>query len=593
MFESKEVHTKKFYYNNLYRDYIFNFEKLSDFYQHDYRNIQSYRERVTDIRNNYDDKKRLKVYDILKAYNTNIGCSSRTLENIEKFKKSDSAIVTGGQQPGLLGGPLFIIYKILTILKLSSFLEKELKIPVVPCFWNASDDSVRDEVDNINILTADNEIKNIKIDLSGINKNTRYSDIWITKDVIDRVIDEIEKTLYPTDFKNDIVNFYRKSVFDIFSKGSSGCTSGKNSGKEKLNISTFFSAFITRMFYDYGIVIIDPSGMELKKLSFNLLEFDIDNSHKINQLINSAGKNLKKIGYHNQITSLPGTLNSFYCREGIRYKIYSDYADLHPNSVDKNSKNENRKSLFKMATGEEAGKEINKKADNYSKKDLMELFMENPSNVSLNVVLRPLFQDSQLPVLCSVCGPGEISYMAQLKSVYSLYGLRMPVIYPRFSATIIEKKIKKLLLKLEISEEELEMAAEEVIKMKVGMQSKVDVSELMQNLERDILLELEKVEKAFMDTGISISHSFDRIKRNMKKEIIVLENKIYSELKKQDEFILEGVNKVYTNIFPNNNLQEREINIATYLNKYGFKLVDELYSVIEPFGFLHKFLEVI
>ena len=94
-----------------------------------------------------------------------------------------------------------------------------------------------------------------------------------------------------------------------------------------------------------------------------------------------------------------------------------------------------------------------------------------------------------------------------------------------------------------------------------------------------------------MDTDINISHSFDRIKRNMKKEISVLENKIYSELKKQDEFILEGVNKVYTNIFPNNNLQEREINITTYLNKYGFKLVDELYSAIEPFGFLHKFLE--
>jgi uncharacterized protein YllA (UPF0747 family) len=176
--------------------------------------------------------------------------------------------------------------------------------------------------------------------------------------------------------------------------------------------------------------------------------------------------------------------------------------------------------------------------------------------------------------------------------VYSLYGLRMPVIYPRISATIIEKKIKKLLVKLEIPEEELEMTAEEVIKMKVDRRAKVDILELMQNLEKDILQELEKAEKAFMDTDINISHSFDRIKRNMKKEISVLENKIYSELKKQDEFILEGVNKVYTNIFPNNNLQEREINITTYLNKYGFKLVDELYSAIEPFGFLHKFLEV-
>lgn len=588
MFESREVRTKKFYYNNLYRDYIFNFENLGDFYQYDYRNIQSYRERIADIKNNYDENKRLKIYDILRTYNTNIGCSARTLDNIEKLRRSDAAIIIGGQQPGLLGGPLFIIYKILTILKLSSFLEKELKIPIVPCFWNASDDSDRDEIDNFNILTADGKIKNIKLGLSGISEKTRYSDIRITKDRIDRIVDEVEKILYPTDFKQDIINFYRKSIFDIFSKVSSGCTSDKNSGKEEVSISTFFSAFITRMFSDYGIVIIDPSDTELKKLSFNLLEFDINNSYKISHLINSASRNLKKKGYHNQIVSLPGTLNSFYCREGIRYKIYSDYPGSYQDSVDENSKNENSKSLFKIVADEGASK----KADKYSNKDLMELFMENPSNVSLNVVLRPLFQDSELPVLCSICGPGEVSYMAQLKSVYSLYGLRMPVIYPRFSATIIEKKIKKLLVKLEIPEEELEMTAEEVIKMKVDRRAKVDILELMQNLEKDILQELEKAEKAFMDTDINISHSFDRIKRNMKKEISVLENKIYSELKKQDEFILEGVNKVYTNIFPNNNLQEREINITTYLNKYGFKLVDELYSAIEPFGFLHKFLEV-
>jgi bacillithiol biosynthesis cysteine-adding enzyme BshC len=588
MFESKEVHTKKFYYNGLYRDYIFNFEKLSDFYQYDYRNIQSYRERITDIRNNYDEKKRLKIYDILKTYNKNIECGAKTLENIEKFKNINSAIVVGGQQPGLLSGPLFTIYKILTILKLSSFLEKKLKVPVVPCFWNASDDSDRDEVDNFNIMKADGEIKNIKLDLQGISEWTRYSDILITKDRVDRVIEEIEKTLYPTDFKKDIINFYKKGVVDIFSKVSSGCSYGKNSVEGKISISTFFSALIARMFSDYGIVVIDPSYSELKELSFNLLEFDINNNWKISNLINSTGKSLKEKGYHNQLASFPGALNSFYCMEGVRHKIYQDYQDSKLDSANKNDK-----SLFEM----EAGEGANKKAYKYSRKDLIALFEENPSNISLNVVLRPLFQDSELPVLCSICGPGEISYIAQLKPVYDLYGFKMPVVYPRFSATIIEKKIKKLLVKFNISEEELGLAVDEVIKTKIASKAKVDVAKLMVGLEKDIQAGLERVEKALMntatvDTDMNVSNSFDRIRRNIKKEAGVLEKKIYSELKKQDEFTLKGIEKIYANIFPDGSLQERKINIISYQNKYGFGLIDELYSAVEPFSFLHKFLEI-
>ena len=47
------------------------------------------------------------------------------------------------------------------------------------------------------------------------------------------------------------------------------------------------------------------------------------------------------------------------------------------------------------------------------------------------------------------------------------------------------------------------------------------------------------------------------------------------------------------NIFPDNNLQEREINITSYLNRYGFDFIDDLYSAVKPLDFPHKFLEII
>ncbi|GAH90095.1 unnamed protein product [marine sediment metagenome] len=169
----------------------------------------------------------------------------------------------------------------------------------------------------------------------------------------------------------------------------------------------------------------------------------------------------------------------------------------------------------------------------------------------------------------------------------------MPVIYPRFSATVVEKKIKRLIVKLKITDIELESSKEEIIRQAVSKRLKIDMGKLVLNLESDIQIKLEKLEKSFSDLEMNISSSFDRIKRNIKKEIKVLNKKLYSELKRQNKFTVEGINKIYMNIFPDNNLQEREINIISYLNRYGFDFIDDLYSAVNPLDFRHKFLEII
>ena len=554
MIESKGINTEKFYYNDLFRDYIFNFENVCEYYQYDYRNIGGYKKRVSDLKTDYNKENRSKIYNILKDYNKNIGCSQKTIENIEKLKSQKSAVIIGGQQPGFLTGPIFIIFKILTILKVSSYFEKELKIPIIPCFWNASDDNSFNQIDNLNVINK--EITNIKLDLSDFNPKTRYSDIYLADNRFKGAIEKLESILHSTSFKTEIMHFYK----NILASALKNCSNTKG----EINVSSFFSAIITRMFSGYGLVIIDPADVELKKLSYNLLEFDMSKHYQISHLINSTGKKLNSCGYHSQLSSTPGTLDFFYCVDGIRKKIYSDSDNLF---------------------------EISDKR--YDKKEFWDLMIEKPAAISLNVILRPLLQDKLLPVLCSICGPGESSYFAQLKPVYNLYGLKMPVIYPRYSATVIEKKIKKLIIKLKITDIELESSKEEIIRQAVSKRLKIDLGKLVPDLESDIQIRLEKLEKSFSDLEMNISYSFDRIKRNIKKEIKVLNKKLYSELKRQNEFIVESINKIYMNIFPDNNLQEREINITSYLNRYGFDFIDDLYYAVKPLDFPHKFLEII
>src|SRR2546422_3379745 len=47
--------------------------------------------------------------------------------------------VTTGQQPGLFTGPLFTVYKALSVLALARRLERAAGVPVVPVFWRSEE----------------------------------------------------------------------------------------------------------------------------------------------------------------------------------------------------------------------------------------------------------------------------------------------------------------------------------------------------------------------------------------------------------------------------------------------------------------------
>jgi bacillithiol biosynthesis cysteine-adding enzyme BshC len=438
-------------------------------------------------------------------------------------------------------------------MKLSSYFEKGLEAPVIPCFWNASDDSDSSQIDNVKIINE--KIENIKLDLSDFDAKTRYSDIFLDPERIKKTVKKLEEILRPTDFTSEIIDFINSSVRYM----EESCSDAEG----KISISSLFSSLAVKMFSDYGIVIVDPAITELKRLSLDLLDFDMDKHGMIKDLIMSAGRVLSSRGYHIQLDPVPDTLDFFLKSKSSRTKVYAK---------------ENK--WFRVS------------ANDYSKKELGDLVRENTGDVSLNVVLRPLLQDRSLPVLCSVCGPGEVSYFAQLKPVYGMLNMKMPVIYPRFSATVIENRIKKLILGLEIQDSELEYRREDVIKKAIDNDLKDGISMSIKDLENDIEKRITGLEEKFESNKVDISSSFDRIKRNLKKEIEVLRKKIYSGYKKQNEFAVKSIDKIYSNIFPEGNLQEREINIISYLNKYSLGLINDLYDSVKPLDFLHKFLEI-
>ena len=550
MIRIKEMTSKKFYYNSLFNDYVFNFDNLQDRFQYDYRKLESYKENASRTKNCYDDKFRNEIAAILKKYNGRLNCSSKTLENIESLKDKDSVVVIGGQQPGFLGGPAYIIYKILTILKLSSFLQEKLNIRVIPCFWNASDDSNFDNINNLYFLG--HELKKIDLNLTDYrlnksdsnSKQIRFSDIYFPQITVKNIINEFASLLSDTEFKPKIFNLLQDCL-DV--------TLFNFNQKDGLSISSFFSAIISRIFSSYGLVIIDPGVPEFKKLSAKILKFDVTNHVKINKIIKENGGLLVRRGYHSQLNESLNidSLNFFQSASGSRVKIMEA--------------KENK---------------------------LIDIIDNEILSLNLNVVLRPLFQDWLLPVVCTVCGPGEVSYFAQLKEIYNMAEIGMPVIYPRFSATIIENKISLVLEKIGIQGEDFELG-KETLKKKILLADKgKEIDELLINFQNDIMLKLENLKKTITIKNINTDSSFDRVEKNIRKELEILYKKIYSDIKKRDSFISDAVDRIYLNLFPDSMLQERVVNIFNYINKYDFGFLDSIYNEIIPMSFSHKFIKI-
>jgi len=549
MLYAKETKNLHFYYNNLYHDYIFNYAKIKNSFFYNYNDTGQFKKRTIDILSYYNNKNRKDVSKVLKDSNLRYGCGPKTLANIEKLKDGDTFVIIGGQQPGLFGGALYIIYKIISIIKLSIFCNKEMGIKTVPVFWNATDDSNFSAVNSVGLGPMGGSLPKITIEPQQANlasKGVRYSELYIKKEYIYSKIKDLTGLLLKTEYTEEVERF----MFDCLEMLP-----------QDVRLPDFFSFIITKIFSKYGLIILDPCLPEFKKMALNQAIFDIENHEEIKKGIIENSKLLSSKGYHNQLELEEDAMNFYIVEDGIRNRVYK--------------KDDNN--FFYSKSG-------------FDKAGLIKYLDLNPSALSLNVVLRPLLQDSMLPVLVSVCGPGEVSYFAQLKGAYEKAGIKTGIIWPRFLATIVEKKVEKSIIKAGIDFESINPDRKAMLDVSAEIASGTDIDFAVKNFEDSVILKLNEMRQSFVQSGTVLENAFSRIESNIKKETDVLKKKIISEINNKKTGSAAAIEKIHENIFPANSLQERVFSVFYYINKYGFKFLDDIASIYEIKNFTHKFI---
>jgi bacillithiol biosynthesis cysteine-adding enzyme BshC len=526
--------------HQLFTDYLYNFENVKNYYKYNFRNKEEYI-RLFKKRAELQGEKRALLSGILRKQYSGIEPSERTTANLLRLEGKNTLAVVTGQQLGILGGPLYTFYKIVTAIKLCNNLnERYDDFYFVPLFWLEGDDHDFEEVKSINIIDENNNLKKISYE-DEIPEEENKGSVGFLKlnSDINRFFDELGTELRDTEFKNDIITKLRS----FYAEGR-----------------TFKDAFrdlIFWLFDDYGLLIFDPQDAEVKKLLVPVFKKEIrDFRIHSERLVNISAKLEEE--YHAQVKVRP--INLFYHTDEGRYLI-------EPVENDFRLRRKRRKFTFD---------------------ELQDAIDREPERFSPNVLLRPICQDYLLPTAFYIGGPSEISYFAQVTPLYNIYQIEPPILYPRSSATLIEKNIALLLEKYNLNLDDIFTESEKLKNRIIEIISPNSLDDIFSHTSNEIELIYDKLKERLFEFDKTIADASTKYRQKTIHYLDELKGKAIDAQKKKHEVTLRQIDKLSTALYPASNLQERELNFVYFAYKYGPDFISKLFSELSINKFEHQ-----
>jgi bacillithiol biosynthesis cysteine-adding enzyme BshC len=512
-------------------DYFHDYVNVREFFDGDFRDAAAYARQTE--RTLARRLPREELAAVLREQNQSYGCGPRTLGNIEALEREQACAVVTGQQAGLFSGPLYTIYKALTAIKLAERLSRNGPGKHVPVFWLASDDHDLPEIDHIVLLGKDNRLEEICCGMPSGEPKIPASALVLPPEIED-CLRRLADLTPGSEFKTDII----AALSDAYRPGRGWVEA--------------FARWMTRLFRSSGLIFIDASDPRLKELGGEVFYREISDDSAATAPALAASRGLRDAGYESQVHLHEGILNIFYVERERRSVQWDGRAF-----------------------------EIKGSRETRSKADLLALAKEKPFLFSPNVLLRPIYQDALLPTVAYVGGPGEIAYFAQMKGVYEKFGLPMPVIYPRKSLTVVERKIDRVLSKYHLDIPDLWGGADGIIRTlgEGGVPEPLGqaLSHAASHVERDF----EPIIKGVASFEPTLKETAQLSRGRMVQQLRYLEKKIVQAAKKQNDIAVGQIRKAGDHLYPNGHLQERVLNIVPFLLKYGPLFVDKLDEAID------------
>ena len=510
-------------FSKLILDYISNDKKVKPFSNYDL-SIDSIEQIIQDKKKENIDRKVL-VETINKQYYKNCDASEKTQQNIQSLENYNTFCIVTAHQLNIFGGSLYYIYKIAQTISTCNHLKT--KYPTynfVPIYWLGSEDHDFEEINHIHLF-------NKKIEWN--DKQGGATGEYSTQSILP-LIEEIKTILGESEYANQLIEIYQKAY----------------------TLPTLTEAtryLVNTLFGEYGLVVVDGNDKALKKQFSEIIKDELLNQNSF-KLVTEQLKQLEANDYKQQ--AFPREINLFYLSKNSRERIEYD-AQTSQYSI------------------------LNTQY-HFSKEEILAELENHPERFSPNVILRPLFQQKILPSLAYIGGAGELSYWLQLKPIFELYKVNFPQLILRNSALLINentsKKIDKLGFQIQDFFNDIDTLKKEFIAK--NTEDDIDVSIYKNELE----ITFNKLQELTKNIDATLVNTVGAELQKSLQSIDSIQKRLMKSLKQKNETELNQIEKIKTQLFPQNNLQERVDNFSSYYAKHGQAFIDDLIANFDVYN---------
>ena len=312
-----------------------------------------------------------------------------------------------------------------------------------------------------------------------------------------------------------------------------------------------FSRWMEALLGPHGLVVFDASDANAKPMVRTLLDREFDIPGETSRLATAAGERLTTLGYHAQVTPGSDAVALFYLGDG-------------------------RQAIRLQPAASTAGPVFDIGTDVVPGDRLRAQLSERPEAFSPNVLLRPVVQDAMFPTVATVAGPSELAYLAQLRDVYDHFGVPMPIIYPRVSATLVDQATLKFLDRYMVDFEVLQPQDDGVLNRLLAALLPDAVERTIGETEQAISERLAAVASEVSVVDPTLAGVVETTQARMDRDLKNLRNKIVQAAKRRDETLRRQFHRARSQAFPGGDPQERAVGVIYFLNRYGPHLVDRL-----------------
>ncbi len=515
-------------------DYAFNFANVAPFFAGDPATPAAWADTIA--RSRALARQPAEIARVIAAQQEHRNAPAASREAGARLADPATRVVITGQQAGLFGGPLFTLLKAITAMKLAAEVSKDHRVPVVPVFWIDAEDHDWAEVSGCTVLDSDFAPATVRLaDLPGAGAQP-IARLELTEDV-NTALDHLEQALPDSEFRSDVMTALRSAY------------------QPGRGMATAFGAFLEQVLGPHGLVVYDSSDPATKPIARDVFVREVSEPGNTARIAARAGEALVARGYHAQAMLADGTVSVFHLnaqRAAIRF--------------------EGGQVLVGERTMTPAA--------------LVEEATTHPEHFSPNVLLRPLVQDTVFPTICYVAGPNELAYLGQLKEIYAHFGVPMPLMYQRATATLADSATLRFLSKYELELTALRAQDESTLNQLLEQQLPPTVEQALTAVSSLIDERMHAVATAVPQIDPTLEGAVKSTLGKLQHEVQSLHNKVIQAAKRRDDTLRRQFQRAQALTFPQGHPQEREVGFVWFLNRYGPALVDRLMDEL-PLGMGH------